>query len=79
VKKRIAGVAIALVLAHLTGCATIADSEADAIILPWAGLAVLSFKPAEASEPPAAEVNAEVARLLNKREETESQQLIAAR
>jgi hypothetical protein len=79
VKKRIAGVAVALALANLMGCATIADSEADTIILPWAGIAVLSFEPVEPTEPPAAEVNAEVRRLLNDREEQESQQLVAAR
>ena len=69
---------LALVLSGLTGCAVTVPEE-DVVILPFAAVGVVSFKPNPPEKPRTAQVNAQVARLLDAREQAEIQELVAAR
>jgi predicted small lipoprotein YifL len=79
-RKRLSALAVlALVLSGLAGCVATTPDE-DVVVLPFAALGVVSFKPGRALEtPPPAQVNAQVARLLDAREEAPGQEMVAAR
>ena len=79
-RKRLSALAVlALVLSGLAGCVATTPEE-DVVVLPFAAVGVLSFKPSRAIEPPpAAQVNKQVARLLDAREEAQGQEMVAAR
>jgi hypothetical protein len=84
-RKRLSALAVlALVLSGLAGCVATTPEE-DVVVLPFAAVGVLSFKPSRPIEaPPAAQVNRQVARLLDAREEaqgqaTQGQKMVAAR
>ena len=78
--KRLSALAVlALVLSGLAGCVATTPEE-DVVVLPFAAVGVLSFKPSRSIEsPPAARVNAQVARLLDAREKAQGQERVAAR
>jgi hypothetical protein len=78
-RNRIAGIAIlALTWSAITGCVTTAP-ERDIVVLPFAAVGVMSFKPNQPVVPRARQVNAQVARLLDLREQAGEQALVAAR
>jgi hypothetical protein len=73
---RIAALAV-LALTALTGCLPL--TPAEGIVTPWAAVGVMSFKPRHAIEARATQVNAQVARLLNEREQAQRETMLAAR
>jgi hypothetical protein len=79
-RKRLSALAVlALVLSGLAGCVATTPEE-DVVVLPFAAVGILSFKPSRPIEPPpAAQVNAQVTRLLVAREKAQAQDIVAAR